>query len=217
VTTRRLAVVTAGLRQPSSTRLLADQLAAATTEALAERGVETDAQLIELRDHAHDITNNLLTGFPSTELGEVIDTVVRADGLITVTPIFTATYSGLFKSFYDVLEHGSLAGKPVLIAATGGSERHSLALEHAMRPLFSYLRTVVVPTAVYAAASDWGTSGDGASALSARIIRAAHELADLISMAPPAAKVDPYESPVPFTDLLAGVDGQRGRPPAAAR
>jgi FMN reductase len=73
--------------------------------------------------------------------------------VIAVTPIFSASYSGLFKTFFDVLERGALAGKPVLIAATGGSERHSLALEHAVRPLFAYLRAVVVPTAVYAASS----------------------------------------------------------------
>jgi FMN reductase len=127
MTPRTIAVVTAGLRQPSSTRLLADRLAKAATAALEERGVAVKIDLLELREHALDLTNNLLTGFPSPRLGEVIDGVTRSAGLIAVTPIFTATYSGLFKTFFDVLEYGSLAGKPVMMGATGGSERHSLA------------------------------------------------------------------------------------------
>ena len=93
-----------------------------------------------------------------------------------MTPIFTASYSGLFKSFFDVIEPEALAGKPVLIAATGGSARHSLVLEHALRPLFAYLRAVVVPTAVYAASEDWGAEG-----LDGRIERAAGELAGLMT------------------------------------
>ena len=92
-----------------------------------------------------------------------------------MTPIFSGSYSGLFKTFFDVLEPGVLAGKPVLIGATGGTARHSLALDYALRPLFSYLRTVVVPTAVFAAPEDWGSDAQ----LSDRVDRAAGELADL--------------------------------------
>lgn len=204
MTPRTISVVTAGLRQPSSTRLLADRLADATTIALEERGVAAKVDLIELREHAHDLTNNLLTGFPSKSLGDAIDGVVRSAGMIAVTPIFTATYNGLFKMFFDVLEHGSLAGKPVLMAATGGSERHSLALEHGLRPMFAYLRAVTAPTAVYAATADWGTGGETGSALNARIARAAGELADLITGASTALQSDPYEEPIPFEQLLAG-------------
>ena len=109
-----------------------------------------------------------------------------ADGLIVVTPIFNASYSGLFKSFFDVLDADALAGKPVLIGATGGTARHSLALEHALRPLFAYLRAVVVPTAVFAATEDWGTGGDGQRARD-RIDRAAGELAELVGDRAPAA------------------------------
>ena len=142
---RTLAVVSAGLRQPSSTRLLADRLAAATVSELSARGHSVTSEAIELRDHAHDITNHLLTGFPSPSLRTVIEAVVNADGLIAVSPVFTASFSGLFNSFADVLEDGSLAGKPVLIAATGGSARHSLALEFAMRPLMAYMRAITMP------------------------------------------------------------------------
>lgn len=194
--TRRIAVVAAGLGQPSSTRLLADQLAAATVRALGEAEVE----IVELREHAHALVDNMLTGFPSQDLRSAIDAVVGADGLIVVTPIFNASYSGLFKSFFDVLEPESLDGKPVLIGATGGTARHSLAIDHAVRPMFSYLRAAAVPTGVFAATADWG-SGD--SGLSGRIERAAGELANAITGRQNTGPIDPFENPVSFEELLA--------------
>ena len=202
---RRLAVVSAGLSEPSSTRLLADRLADATTRSLRERGVEASVEVVELREYAHDLANNLLTGFPGPDLQRAVDTVVGADGLVAVTPIFTASYSGLFKTFFDVLESESLAGKPVLAAATGGTPRHSLALEHAVRPMFAYLRSVVVPTAVYAASEDWGSgSGGDSRSLTDRINRAADELAGLIVQRPPGDAEGTSDEVTPFEQLLAG-------------
>lgn len=168
----KLVVVSAGLSVPSSTRLLADRLATATA---AATGPGTEVQVVELRDLATEIAHNFTNGFAGSALSEAFDAVKAADGLIVVTPVFSASYSGLFKSFFDVLEQDVLAGKPVLIAATGGSARHSLVLEHALRPLFSYLHAVVVPTGVYAASEDWGAQG-----LDARVRRAAGELAGLM-------------------------------------
>jgi FMN reductase len=204
VTQRKLVVVSAGLRQPSSTRLLADRLDAAAVAALRDRGVEPASQVIELRDRAQDITNSLLTGFPSAALQATVDEVTGADGLIAVTPIFNASYSGLFKSFFDVLDADALAGKPVLIAATGGTARHSLALEHAVRPLFTYLGCLVVPTSVFAAPEDWGSGGDRERALRERVERAAGELAAVVSERTTAPPADPFEDPTPFADLLSG-------------
>jgi FMN reductase len=106
--------------------------------------------------------------------------------------------------FFDILEPDILAGKPVLVAATGGTPRHSLALEHALRPMFSHLRAVTVPTAVYAATEDWGAGGAGAEELVHRIARAGGELAELIAAREPARRFDPYAEPVPFERLLAG-------------
>ena len=151
MTTRTLAVVSAGLSNPSSTRLLADRLTAATVDALRARGDDATVEVVELRAHARDLADNLVTGFANESLRTAVDTVTGADGLIAVTPIFSASFSGLFKTFFDVLDKDALAGKPVLLGATAGTARHSLALEHAVRPLFSYLRAVSVPTAVYAA------------------------------------------------------------------
>jgi FMN reductase len=212
MSTLRLVVVSAGLSQPSSTRLLADRLSRAVRTRLVEDGRTADLTVIELRDLAVDIANNLVTGFPGPTLTEAIDEVAWADGLIVVTPIFTASYSGLFKSFFDVLDHDLLAGKPVLIAATGGTARHSLALEHALRPMFAYLRAIVVPTAVYAAADDWGGGGDAHTGpLAGRITRAGEELAGLMTGTHAAAPAD--EPVTPFAEQLAAL---RALPPRGA-
>jgi len=200
---RSLVVVSAGLGQPSSTRLLADRLAAAVDRHLRDAGIEAHHEVIELRDHAQDLTNNLLTGFPSPHLQAAIDAVLAADGLIAVSPIFSASYSGLFKMFFDVVERDGLAGKPSLIAATGGTARHSLAIEHALRPLFAYLNAAVVATGVYAAAEDWGGGGLAADgSLVERIDRAARELAAAMVVRGHQAPADPFESPTPFEQLL---------------
>ena len=205
--TRTITVVSAGLSQPSSTRLLADRLAQATTARLAADGVTAEVHVIELRDLAQDITNNLLTGFAAPKLAAAIEQLTASDGAIFVTPIFTTSYSGLFKSFIDVLDPDALSGMPVLLGATGGTERHSLALEYAMRPLFSYLHAVVVPTTVYAASSDWGSTGDaaayaGGGGLPERIDRAAGELAALVRDSDRASRVrDPFALPDGFSPV----------------
>jgi FMN reductase len=202
---RRLVVVSAGLSNPSSTRLLADLLGEAAQQAVEARGAEVEVEVVELRALAHALTDHLLTGFPGPELAAAIEKVHRADGLIAVTPVFSASYSGLFKTFFDVLEQGVLDGKPVLIAATAGTARHSLVLDHALRPLFSYLHAVVVPTGVFAATEDFA----GGQELAKRVDRAAAELAALItgpdSTAAPAPRrlvEDELESPTSFEDLL---------------
>jgi FMN reductase len=188
-----LAVITAGLSQPSSTRLLADRLAAATTAARPAQVVT-----IELRDLAHDIVTALLTGFPGPALAQAIAQVTGADAVIAVTPLFNGSYSGLFKSFFDVLDPGALTGKPVLLGAAGGTARHSLALEHAIRPLFSFLRAVTMPTAVFAATADWG-AGEAGRELTARIARAGAELAAAIAPAPV-----PTIAPAPVPTTVSG-------------
>jgi len=196
-------VVSAGLSQPSSTRLLADRLSTAVERHLRDSGVEPHLEVVELRDHAQDLTSHLLTGFPSPRLQAALDIVLAADGLIAVTPIFSASYSGLFKLFFDLVERDGFAGKPVLIAATGGTARHSLAVEHAIRPLFAYLNAAVVATGVYAATEDWGRSGDAADgSLVDRIDRAARELAASMAAREPVARTDKFADPVPFDQRL---------------
>ncbi|MFJ5920449.1 CE1759 family FMN reductase [Streptomyces ardesiacus] len=209
----KLVVVSAGLSVPSSTRLLGDRLAAvAAPAATAPEPAPADVRVIELRDLAVEIAHTFTNGFPAPALADAFAEVASADGLIVVTPVFSASYSGLFKSFFDALsvtDEDALAGKPVLIAATGGTARHSLVLDHALRPLFAYLKAVVVPTGVYAASEDWGAEG-----LDARIGWAATELAALVAgpagtagrpAGRPLPKRDSFEEVTPFAERLAAL------------
>lgn len=196
----RLVVVSAGLSVPSSTRLLADRLAAATAEAIGDVEVTS----VELRDLAHELTDQLLTGFPGPALAAAQAAVREADGLVVVTPVFSASYSGLFKTFFDVLEPGALDGTPVLLAATAGTARHSLVIEHALRPLFAYLRATPVATGVFAATDDFGDRG-----LQDRVEQAAGELAVLMGKIDRTASgrerrtvEDELADPTPFDELL---------------
>lgn len=221
---RRVVVISAGLSVPSSTRLLADLIGEATERAVGARGSEVEVSYVELRPLAHALADHMVTGFPTGELADAIAAVKSADALVAVTPVFAASYSGLFKTFFDVLENGALDGKPVLIGATAGTARHSLVLEHALRPLFAYLHAVVVPTAVFAATDDFGVSAGSATeiegSLQKRVDRAAGELAALVGGTPSDAVPSPqarrtvedeFASPTPFETLLQQASGDSMR------
>jgi FMN reductase len=212
---RTIAVVSAGLRQPSTTRLLADRLADAVVLALGEQGLDAELRTVEVREHGHDLVNMMATGFATPSLEDALSTVARADGLIAVTPIFSGSYTGMFKMFFDVLDDGALAGVPVLLGATAGTARHSLAVDHSLRPLFAYLRALAVPTGVFGATEDFGSvarpkvgstdgSADAVPPIAERVGRAAGELAALVAARPERTFADPFDEPTPFERLLAG-------------
>jgi len=206
--TRRVTVLSAGLGVPSSSRLLADQLAASARRQLEAAGYDVTVDVVELRDLAVEIANNFVTGYAAPRLAEVIAGVEASDGIIAVTPVFSASYSGLFKSFFDVLDPKSLDGKAVLLGATGGTDRHQMVLDYALRPLFSYLRARITATGVFAGPQDWGAADGGGSSLAERIERAAGEFARLLEGPQPGRKPAPMES-LPFEQLLAGISGNR--------
>lgn len=187
----KLAIVSGGLREPSTTRLLADRITAKVEFALAGKNLVVDASVIELRQLGRAIIDAMLAGFAPPELESAFDTLAAADGLIAVTPAFNASFSGLFKSFFDVLPEATLSEMPVLIAATGGTERHSLVLEHALRPMFSYLHAIVSPTGVYAATGDFGAR-HGDTGLAKRIGKAADEFARLLQACGPRTRRDAF-------------------------
>lgn len=205
--TFRIAVVSAGLREPSSTRMLADRLAAATERELRERGEQVELDTVDLRTVAVPLTNALMTGIESAELAALTSAVKSADAVIAVSPIFSGSYNGLFKTFFDILGEESLVGTPVLLGATAGTPRHSLALDHALRPLFAYLRALVVPTGVFAATDDFGQVGpevpsEGGAPLDQRTARAAGELADLLLARGRKVVKDEFADFTSFDELL---------------
>ncbi len=170
-----LVVVNAGTGDPSSTRLLADRTAQRVAALGAELGETVDIRVIDLREIATEVTTALVSQHIGPALRAAMDAVAAADGLVAATPVYAAGPSGLFTSFFQVLETDSLIGTPVILAATAGTGRHALVADDQMRGMFGYLRAMTVPTALFAAPEDWADA-----ALTARIDRAALELVTLM-------------------------------------
>lgn len=175
---KQLMVVSAGLSTPSTTRHVADQIAAAVRAQVTARGEDLKVRTVEVREYAQDLTQLMLTGMDSPALETLKRDISSADSLVAVTPVFQGSYSGLFKMLFDALHTDSLNAMPTIIAATAGSQRHSLVTEYALRPLFAYLRANVVPTSLFAATEDFGN--DEGAAFTRRVDRAARELAELL-------------------------------------
>jgi FMN reductase len=167
----RLAVVSAGTGDPSATRLLADRTAERAAALANGHGHTVTVSVIELRELSAEISTALVSQLITPKLRQAIETLGAADGIIAATPVYKAGPSGLFTSFLDVLDNDLLIAKPVVLAATAGTARHSLVADDQMRPLFAYLRTMTVPTSLFAAPEDWSDP-----ALNDRIDRAALEL-----------------------------------------
>jgi FMN reductase len=171
--TLKLAVVSAGTGDPSSTRLLADRTAASAARWAARPGRQRAVTVsnIELREISADISTALVSQLITPGLQQAVSALSDADGVIASTPVYKAGPSGLFTSFFQVLDNDLLIAKPVVLAATAGTARHALVADDQMRSEFAYLRTLTVPTSLFAAPEDWGDP-----ALNTRIDRAALEL-----------------------------------------
>ena len=184
--TFNLVVVSAGTSDPSSTRMLADRTAQRVAALAERRGAMVRTRVIDLRELATDITTALTSQLVTPKLQQAVDALGAADGLIAAAPVYKAGPSGLFTSFFHVLDNDLLIGTPVVLAATAGTARHALVVDDQMRSLFAYLRTLPVPTSLFAAPEDWGASagapgdeefgGGEQNALNKRIDRAAFEL-----------------------------------------
>lgn len=172
----RLVVVSAGTSDPSSTRLLADRAAQRVATLAAEKQHTVKIQAVELRELASEIANALVSNHIGPKLQQAITALQHADGIVASTPVYKAGASGLFTSFFQILDNDLLIAKPVVLAATAGTARHALVVDDQMRGLFAYLRTVVVPTSLFAATEDWQDN-----ALNKRIDRAALELVALMA------------------------------------
>ncbi|WP_375385985.1 CE1759 family FMN reductase [uncultured Microbacterium sp.] len=174
--TYRIVAISAGVSEPSSTRLLTDRLTQKSLQHLEQLGLVAEGGVIELAPIAGEIARATTTGYPGELLREKMRQVAQADAIIAVTPVYKAGPSGLFKSFFDILDDDVLIAKPVLLGATAGSGRHALVIDQQMRPLFAYLRALTLPTSVFAASEDWSSTE-----LGSRIDRAAIELSQLVA------------------------------------
>ncbi|WCC79644.1 NAD(P)H-dependent oxidoreductase [Cutibacterium equinum] len=168
----KIVAISAGLGQPSSTRMLVDRLVSQITQQVSDAEVE----VIEVRDLGHDLLNAEFTGVRSASVTKAQESISGADGLVVVTPVYNAHAAAVFHLFFEVLDEGVLEGKPMLVGATGGTARHSLVMDRDVVASLHYHHALVSPVSVFAATEDWGNP----SALDRRIDRAARAFTRLL-------------------------------------
>ncbi|RSM75958.1 NADH-dependent FMN reductase [Kibdelosporangium aridum] len=171
MSTFKVVAVSAGTSDPSSTRLLADRVAQRVAALAGERKHSVELRVIDLRELATEITTALVSQLTGPRLTKAIEALGEADGLIVSTPVYKAGASGLFTSFFQILDNDLLIAKPIVLAATAGTARHALVVDEQLRGLFAFMRTTAVPTSLFASTEDWSDP-----ALTKRIDRAAFEL-----------------------------------------
>lgn len=102
----------------------------------------------------------------------IVASMLSADALVVGSPVYKGSYTGLFKHLFDLIDPAALVGKPVLLTATGGGDKHALIIEHQLRPLFGFFEALTLPTGIYASAADFSDGVPASPALLARIDRA---------------------------------------------
>lgn len=187
----KITALTASLSESSTSSRLAQRILDAAKQA-AEAAPETatadpqastapfETEIINLRGLAHQLVDSMLTGVPSDELDEVYAKLRTADAVVLAAPIYNAAPIGLLTMFLQLFPEAGLRGIPVLLASTGGTARHSLAMDHHIRPLIAYLKGLALPTTVFAATDDWGLPEEQ-TGMCRRIEAAVEELLELAS------------------------------------
>ncbi len=156
---------------PSKTRAL---VALAASRAAERLGAQ--AQVFDLGDlQPHLGAASRIEDLP-VAARRIVDSLVAADALVIGSPVYKGSYAGLFKHLFDLIDPVDLAGKPVLLTATGGGEKHALVIEHQLRPLFAFFEAAVLPTGIYASAADFTDGVPTSAALLARLDRGVAQL-----------------------------------------
>lgn len=146
----RLVAVSGGMQRPSRSTALSEHL----LDLIAAR-IPCEQQLVELGQMAPQLAGALWRSQLPAHVERELAVVEQADVLVVATPVYRGSYTGLFKHFFDFIDQDALIDKPILLAATGGSERHALVIEHQLRPLFSFFQARTLPLGVYATDKDF--------------------------------------------------------------
>lgn len=171
----RITAVVGNAGEPSRTQVLARAL----IDALARR-LPIEVELLEIQHLAPLIGPTLHPGQLAPAAAQALRSIAEADLLIAASPVYKGSYSGLFKHLFDLLPPEALVGRPVLLAANGGSDRHALVVDHQLRPLFAFFRALTVPSAVYAAETDFDGYVLRSAPLQQRIDEATEQAATLL-------------------------------------
>ncbi|WP_175985495.1 FMN reductase [Microbacterium tenebrionis] len=174
----RIVAVSGSLHEPSKTTALLRAIA----DAVAERA-DAEIQLIELTEIGPSLAGALRRDQLPAHIEEQLVAIEQADLLIVGSPVYRASFTGLFKHLFDFIGQYELVGKPVLLAATGGGERHALMIEHQLRPLFAFFQALTLPLGVYASNTDFDGDRVASEVLEARIALAADRALPLVGYA----------------------------------
>ena len=146
----RVVAVSGSLTAPSRTTALVE----AITEAFG-RALPIEPHVITLNHLGPHLAGALTRKQLPPEAEAELQHIENADLLIVATPVYRASFTGLFKHLFDFVDQYALVDTPVLLAATGGSERHALIIEHQLRPLFGFFQSLTLPLGVYASTADF--------------------------------------------------------------
>lgn len=179
----RTVILNGSLARPSKTRALLDAL-----HAQLHQQLPLETLHIDLVDLVEDIGTCLWRDKLPAPALRALQAIEGADFLIVGAPVFRGSVPGLFKHLFDLIETSAMSGKPVLLAATGGSQRHALVIEHQMRPLLGFFQTLTLPIGVYASAEDFQDGKLHSAAVAERIVLAVQTTAPVLQALPRTAQ-----------------------------
>lgn len=162
---------------PSRTLVLTQAIVAELGQHLHIR-----SQVIELGEIARPLGAALSRKELPPQVEQKLAAIEQADLLVVATPVYRGTYPGQFKHLFDLIGQDALVGKPVLLAATGGSDRHALVIDHQLRPLFSFFQSLTAPIGVYASEADFSNYRISSEALRARVALAVRRAIPLLGV-----------------------------------
>ena len=163
--------ISGNLTRPSRTRTLVDAILAEAED----RGLGV-TQAFDIADIGPELGTSLTREGAGRRVDEVLSAIERADLLVAASPVYKASYTGLFKHLFDLLDPKALEGRNVLLAATGGSDRHALVIEHQLRPLFAFFGAHILPISLYAVNGDFVSAEELAPTIRSRIGRAVDQI-----------------------------------------
>ena len=141
----RLVAFSGNLHRPSRSRRLAEIIARSV-----QRQAQVAVEHYDVLDAGPGLGTALVRQQLTPEALHIVEAIERADILVVTTPVYKGSFTGLFKHLVDFVDMNALVGRPVILGATGGGQRHALMVEHQLRPLFGFFSALTVPTAIYA-------------------------------------------------------------------